>query len=104
MSFSGSGKRDADQMTSVNSQHVDVVLLSVTWATLIGVGLALAPNGPPSSGTVDVHTTRAAARGRPGGGAVVKAPIEMTVASGEISAQRSSWALPAHRSRDRPRR
>jgi len=33
---------------------------------------------------------------------VVKAPIGMTVASGEISAQRSSWALPAHRGRDRP--
>ncbi len=102
MSFSGSGKRDADQMTLVNSQHVDVVLLSVTWATLIGAGLALAPNGPPSSGTVDVHATRAAARGRPGGGAVVKAPIGMSVASGEVSAQRSSWAFPAHRSRDRP--
>jgi hypothetical protein len=40
LSFSGSGKRDADQMTLVNSQHVDVVLLSVTWATLIGAGLA----------------------------------------------------------------
>jgi len=104
LSFSGSGKRDADQMTLVNSQHVDVVLLSVTWATLIGAGLALAPNGPPSSGAVDVHATRAAARGRPGGGAVVKAPIGMSVASGEISAQRSSWAFPAHRSRDRPRR
>ena len=33
---------------------------------------------------------------------MVKAPIGMTVASGEISAQRSSWALPAHRGRDRP--
>jgi len=33
---------------------------------------------------------------------VVKAPIGMSVASGEISAQRSSWALPAHRGRDRP--
>ncbi len=29
-------------MTLLISQHVDVVLLSVTWATLIGVGLALA--------------------------------------------------------------
>ncbi len=33
---------------------------------------------------------------------MVKAPIGMSVASGEISAQRSSWALPAHRGRDRP--
>ncbi len=49
MSCSGSRTRNADQMTLVNSQQVDVVLLSVTWAPLIGVGLALAPNEPPAA-------------------------------------------------------
>jgi hypothetical protein len=33
---------------------------------------------------------------------VVKAPIGMSFGSGEIPAQRSSWALWAHGSRDRP--
>ena len=49
MSFSGSHQAQRGPDDLANSQHVDVVLLSVTWATPTGVGLALATECPQAA-------------------------------------------------------
>ena len=49
MSFFGYVQRNADRITLLTVQHVQVVLLSVAFATLIGVGLALATERAPRS-------------------------------------------------------
>lgn len=47
MSFFTYVQRNADRITLLTLQHVQVVLLSVAFATLIGVGLALATERAP---------------------------------------------------------
>jgi len=49
MSFVDYVQRNADRITLLTLQHVQVVLLSVAFATLIGVGLALATERAPRS-------------------------------------------------------